>query len=362
MSRVRRARGLRPVVVVLAIALVAAVAIAAAGAGSRAGTVERFDRPTYARSLAGRVTALEPRRLEQAAISWRGGPITTSTGETVNVLVSETFAVDTVTPESWAEFLVKLVHGPEISQLTTYIAPLAEIRLVCGTGALGCYSRDRSVSVGEVLPDGTTPEEVVRHEYGHHIALYRANSPWRAIDWGPKNWASAAGICPRVSRGEAHPGNQDRYYMQNPGEAWAETYRLMDERKAGITTASWQVVAPTFYPTEAALQAAELDVVQPWTTGQRMVFRKALGRNRTWWIPLPTPLDGSIAVTVKLPRGGLHEAALVAGNRRTILGRASGAGARQRRISGTICGQRSVFVRVLQKGAPGQVAVHTSRP
>ena len=152
------------------------------------------------------------------------------------MLVSDSFAVDAVTPEAWAEFLVKLVHGPELAQLTTYIAPLSEIRSVCGLGALGCYSRNRSLAVGEVLPDGTTPEEVVRHEYGHHIALYRSNSPWRAIDWGPKHWASSAGICAREARSEVFPGDEgDRYHL-NPGEAWAETYRLMDERKAGITT------------------------------------------------------------------------------------------------------------------------------
>ena len=194
-------------------------------------------------------------------------PIVTSTGETVNVLVSDSFAPDAVTPESWAEFLVKLVHGPELASLTTYIAPLDEIRLLCGNGALGCYRQNRSVALGETLPDGTTPEEVVRHEYGHHIALYRSNSPWQAIDWGPKNWASAADICARVGRNEAFPGDEDEHYAQNPGEAWAETYRLMDERKAGITTATWPIIAPSLYPTEAALVAAEKDVVQPWTAG-----------------------------------------------------------------------------------------------
>jgi hypothetical protein len=362
MQRVTFVRRLRPGLIVLLIALVAAFAIAAVGSGARTGAVELVDSPAYARSVADRITELEPRRLQQAAISWRGGPIVTSTGETVNVLVSESFAVDAVTPEGWAEFLVKLVHGPELAQLTTYIAPLTEIRSVCGTGALGCYSRNRSVALGEVLPDGTTPEEVVRHEYGHHIALYRSNPPWRAIDFGPKNWATAAGVCTKVARGEAFPGNQDERYSQNPGEAWAETYRLMDERKAGITTASWPIIAPSFYPTEAAFQAAERDVVEPWTAGTRAVLRRAVARNRTWWVPLTTPLDGTLEVRVTLPRGGQHAVSLVAPNRRTLIRRGSVTGARSRHISGTVCGQRSLFVRVVQKGQPGPVTVVATTP
>ncbi len=363
MGNVRPVRPLRPVVVVLLIALAAALTIAAVGSGARVGTVERFDSPSNARkaTVADRVTKLDARKLQQAAIAWRGGPIVTSTGETVNVLVSDSFAVDVVTPESWAEFIAKLVHGTELAQLTTYIAPLSEIRSVCGLGALGCYSRNRSLAIGEVLPDGTTPEEVVRHEYGHHIALYRSNDPWRAIDWGPKHWASSANICAREARREVFPGNQDDRYELNPGEAWAETYRLMDERKAGITTGGWQVVSPSFYPSEAALQAAERDVLQPWTAGTQTTFRRSVAKSKTWWVPLSTPLDGSFTVTARLPRGGLHEVAIMAGNRRKVIQRASTTG-RARRISGTVCGQRSLFVRVLQKGKLGPVTVVAATP
>jgi hypothetical protein len=367
MGTVRRLRALRPVIFVLLIALAAVLAIATVGTGSNVGAVAtvdgaRFGNPAKERSLGYRITTLQPHRLQQAAIAWRGGPIVTSTGETVNVLVSDAFAVDAVTPESWAEFLAKLVHGPELASLTTYIAPLAEIRVLCGSGALGCYRQNRSVALGETLPDGTTPEEVVRHEYGHHIALYRANPPWQAIDWGPKNWASAEDICGRVTRNEAFPGNEDDHYAQNPGEAWAETYRLLDERKAGITTATWPIIAPSLYPTEAALAAAEKDVVQPWTAGTQRVFRKSVPTGKTWWIPLSTPLDGSLAVTAHLPRGGEHRVELMAANRSTMLKRGAAAGARVRRIRATVCGQRSQFVRVTQRGKPGLVTVVTATP
>jgi hypothetical protein len=350
----------------LAAALVAALGAAslpAAAGGASSQHAAAVGEPMFARSLDSRITVLDERRLAQSALAWRGGPITTSTGEVVNVLVSDTFTPEQAAPETWAEFLVGLVHGPELASLTMHVAPIAEVRRLCGLGALGCYSRNEAVAIGEVLPDGTTAEEVVRHEYGHHIALYRSNAPWRAIDWGPKRWASAANICARVARGEASPGDENENYTQNPGEAWAEVYRLMDERKDGILTGTWQVVAPSFYPDDTALQAAEQDVVSPWTAGQTIVKRKQLTRKgQTWWIPLSTPLDGSLSVRITMPKGGQYELALLGSNRRTVLRRGVWSGQRARTISTNVCGQRAPYVRVTQKGTLGQVTVSVAKP
>jgi hypothetical protein len=165
-----------------------------------------------------------------------------------------------------------------------------------------------------------------------------------------------------VSRGEAFPGNQRERYRQNPGEAWAEAYRLMDERKAGIVNGSWTVVSSSFYPTEADLQAVERDVREPWTAGRRSEARRVLRRGQVWWIPVSTPLDGAIAATVTIPRGGRHEAVLLAANRRTLIKRGGVAGPRTRRIAGMVCGQRSAFIRVTQRGAPGLVTVAVATP
>jgi hypothetical protein len=303
-------------------------------------------------------------RLARAAISWRGGPITTSTGEVVNVRVSDALPVETVTPEGWAEFLAKGTHGSELPALTTYLAPLDEVQQLCGSRALGCYSGNRMVALGDNTIEGTTPEEIVRHEYGHHVAFHRLNSPWRAIDWGPKQWASTAGICQRVSRREAFPGNEGANYEQNPGEAWAEAYRLMDERKNGITTATWRIVDSSFYPDEAALQAAERDVLQPWTAGRTTVFRRTFGKatKKVWWIPLTTSLDGDLRITATVPNAGLHEVALIAANRRTVIRRAQWIGQRAKRLTGSVCGQRSLFVRVTRSGTLGRVSVSVSTP
>jgi hypothetical protein len=336
--------------------LAAALAVSTASAQQETGYARTIDTAPG--------TALRAERLAQSAITWRGGPITASTGEVVNVLVSNTLLPEAVTPEYWAEFLAGLTHGSELARVTSYHAPLAEVQQLCGARALGCYSRNRMISLAEPAPDGTTPEEVVRHEYGHHIALYRDNAPWRAIDWGPKRWATTATVCPRVTRGDAHPGNEGSNYALNPGEAWAEVYRLLEERKDGITTGAWPIISPSFYPDDAALQAAELDVLQPWTAGTVASSARTFGKRtpKVWWIPVATPLDGSLRITAVLPKRGQHEVALVGANRRTVLTRAQWVGQRAKRIETTVCGQRSLFVRVTQAGSLGRVSVSFSTP
>ncbi len=299
----------------------------------------------------------------RAAQTFRGGPVTTSTGETVDVRVSDSLPLETATPEGWAEFLVGLTHGPEIAELTTYVVSFVEVQEICGSRALGCYGRDEMVVPGEVVAE-ISPEEVVRHEYGHHVANHRLNAPWTAIDWGPKRWASAANVCTKVSQREAYPGDQGSNYARNPGEAWAETYRLMDERKAGITTATWPIIGPSFFPNEAALQAAEQDVVAPWTVQRTTASTRIFGKKtpKVWWIPLATPLDGDLRISAALPNGGTSEVALVAADRRTVVKRAQWVGQRVKRLESSICGQRSLFVRVTQRGALGRVRVSATTP
>jgi hypothetical protein len=307
-----------------------------------------------------RIAQVDSSRLARAAASYRGGPITTSTGEVVDVRVSDALPIETSTPEAWAEFLVRLTHGRELEQLKAYIATFDEVQDICGRRALGCYGREQLVAPGEAVFD-TSAEEIVRHEYGHHVAAHRLNDPWAAIDWGPKRWASAANVCARVGRSEAYPGDEGLNYTLNPGEAWAEVYRLMDERRAGITTASWQLVAPSFFPDADDLAAAEQDVVQPWAAPRPRLFTRAFGKRtpRVWWISLATPLDGNLRVSATVPgRGdGSVEVALVGPNRRKVLRRAQWVSQRVKALDASVCGQRSMFVRVTQTGLVGRVRV-----
>ncbi|HEX4746220.1 MAG TPA: hypothetical protein VFU99_04980 [Gaiellaceae bacterium] len=306
---------------------------------------------------------LDATRVAQAAPSFRGGPITTPSGEVVDVRVSDSLPPETATPEGWAQFIGGLTHGAEITALTTFVVSFAEVQEICGSRALGCYGGNRMVVPGEVV-SGISPEEVVRHEYGHHIAFHRTNAPWAAIDWGPKRWASAASICAKVSRREAYPGDQGSNYARNPGEAWAETYRLMDERKAGISTASWPIIAPSFFPDDARLAAAEQDVVAPWTAQRTTTSTRVFGKRtpKAWLLPVTATLDGDYRISATLPNGGTYDVTLVGSDRHTVLKRAQWVGQRVKRVEGSICGQRGLFVRVTQKTGLGRVRISVTTP
>jgi len=350
---------LRRLAVLLAGALLVAAVVALVARGAEPSTAAS---PATLRALTlddDAVARIDSSRLARAAVSYRGGLITASTGEVVDVRVSDALPPE-ITPESWAEFFVHLTHGPELSQLTAYIGTLDEVQEICGVRALGCYGRDQLVAPGEAVLD-TSAEEILRHEYGHHIAGHRLNDPWNAIDWGPKRWSSAANVCSRVGRNEAYPGDEGTNYSLNPGEAWAEVYRLMDERKAGITTASWQIIDPSFFPDADDLAAAEQDVVQPWAAPRSRLYTRSFGKQapRVWWISLGTPLDGNLRISATVPsRGaGTVEVALVGSNRQTVLRRAQWVSQRVKSLDASVCGQRSMFVRVMQKGLVGRVRV-----
>jgi hypothetical protein len=339
--------------------LVLALAVAAAQGASAQGRA-----PVLARAVAG-AAATQARLAQLAGIvpAYRGGPTVTSTGETVDVRVSDALPAETTTPEQWAEFVSHLEHGSELGQLTVYIVTFDEMQAVCSEQALGCYLGNTLVAPGETA-FGTTPEEIVRHEYGHHVALHRLNPPWLAVDWGPKRWASAMNVCSRVAKNGLYPGNESSQYRLNPGEAWAETYRILQERRAGDTTGSWQIVDPSLFPNAAALQAAEQDVIHPWTGPTTRTFTRVFGKKtaRVWWIPLSTPLDGDYRLAATVPARGSADVTLVGSNRSSVLSRAQWVGQRSKQAQGTICGQRSLFVRVTEKGVLGRVRVSVTTP
>jgi hypothetical protein len=346
----------------VALALIAAAAVVTAGAGTARSAAAPSTPSIFVARTFGEPANPTLQRSLLTALTWRGGPIVTSTGETVTVYVSD--SLPTVTPEQWAEFIVNLDHGPEISKVTVHIATLDEVQQLCGARALGCYGDDQLISIGETVIDGTTPEEVVRHEYGHHIAFNRANTPWPAIDWGPKYWASAVGVCGRVRNGSAFPGDESVHYDQNPGEAWAETYRILEERKAGILSSSWQIVSPTFFPNDASLAAALHDVTQPWGASTATTYRTQFTKKgkRVWLVHVQTSLDGTLSIRASIPRGGLDDVAAVAPNRRTVLKHTVSSGGTARLLV-DVCGQRSLYLRVTDRsGTAGRVSVTASTP
>ena len=192
----------------------------------------------------------------------------------MNVYVQdELLAADPTAGQKWADILTGLVHGAELSSLTVYIATLDQVTQTCGSGALGCYANNRLIAIGQDY-HGLSARAVVTHEYGHHVANNRDNAPWQAVDWGTKRWATYVGVCRRTKSGELAPGDESSRYTFNPGEALAEDYRLLNERRLGLPESPWAVVDDSFYPDQTALDLLALDVTSPWTGNTSSELRR----------------------------------------------------------------------------------------
>ena len=301
------------------------------------------------------------RLLARAARAWSGGAVTASTGATLTVYVSDSYPPGQVAPQTWADFFASLIHGSELSLLVVYVAPPAEVQAICRSSeAFGCYGGNRLVVPGEPV-EGVSPEDIARHEYGHHVAEHRSNPPWRAVEWGPKRWASYANVCSRAEAGSAFPGDETANYRLNPGEGFAESYRLLNDLRAGAAAVPWLAVDASFFPDLAALQAVEQDVVQPWTAPGTKTFSGRAAAETSWTLPLSTPLDGTLTLVLKAPRAALFDLSLLGPDNR-VLAEGALTGTSTKRLGFEICGQRTLSVRVTALGAFSRFSLQVSQP
>jgi hypothetical protein len=295
--------------------------------------------------------------LPASALAWGGTyPTGDALGTSVRIDVSDAYPVDETLPQSWATFLGTLVHGPELASLTLRLEPIDDVGRVCGAGALACY--DPSSSTIEASPDDQLDEpparEVVTHEYGHHVANNRTDAPWSAEDYGTKRWATYERICSRVDAGTASPGDEGPLYFQNPGEAFAEAYRVLNLTKEGATSIGWNVVDTTFYPDSTALALVEQDVTTPWTGPTVKHVHGSFGNGTQRTIGLTTPLDGSLVLRLHAPTRSTMRLALYAGAK--LVARAS------RSIAYRVCGTRSLTLKVERSAGTGSFTVDISKP
>lgn len=294
-----------------------------------------------------------------AAQAW-GGPYTASTGETVRVTVSDRYPVDETMARGWAEYLASLLHGPELVRVTLYLAPYTEVQALCGFDALACYSGQRELIVAprEDFPEGPTAQAVVAHEYGHHVARSRLNPPWNSTGYGTKRWASRIGVCAKTEALTLFPGGQGLRYRLDPGEGFAEGYRLLNELRAGRPETAWEIVDASLRPDAATLAALEQDVVDPWTrpTLERRSGSFAARGRATRSFRLATPLDGTLRITLRAPGKMRLRLSLYDASRKTTV--ATGG----RRLQAVICGHRSVAVRVTRQAGAGRFSLSISKP
>ena len=352
----------------LLVVVVAAIA-AAATAADATPAAKRLQSPSRSEiARAGTIidTTLTPAGAARVAgsASW-GGSYTTPSGETVKVYASNTYPQDSAVGQRWANFLASLVHGPELATITAYLAPLTEVQGLCGAQALACYSPRESLLVapGDDPYSDTSAEAVVTHEYGHHVANNRQNPPWAAVDWGAKRWASYMQVCAKTKQGAFSPGAETLpQYTFNPGEGWAESYRVLNQQKAGLAESPWEIVSRVFYPDATALSRLEQDVVTPWTAVTAESRSGSVSRTtRVRSYTVATPLDGTLKVSLRGPRTAKLSLDVFSGTKR--IGHAvKTANATATTTSLTVCGQRSVGIRVVRTSGSGAFALAISKP
>jgi hypothetical protein len=304
-------------------------------------------------TLRGHETSSSRTFLRSSRASWWGGTYYTSAGEPVRVNFSDLYASDPATAQSFVNFLGQLTHGPEISRVTLWIAPWPLVQLLCGSAAaLGCYSPGSQflAVIGNDVP-GYTVEQVLMHEFGHHIANNRSNPPWLAGTWGTKRWASYQDVCNRAQSGIAFPGDEGAHYLQNPGEAFAESYMFLNAQRFGVALPPW-TFDPMFSPDSGALSTILDDVMSPYTGPKAFVWKGKLAkRGATKAATLPTPLDGDASFQVVAPRGSVFQI-----YENGTLVHSAGTD-----TSGRICGVRELKTRVIG-GTKGNFRVTATIP
>jgi hypothetical protein len=360
LGRVGRSPSARLVVLCAAVAATALVVTAAAQSKP---SISKLESPQVAEIGRASQPIVDAQVVVKAVPDgYWGGEYRTAAGEAVTVYASNSFPVDPTLGQRWADFLGTLIHGPELSTVSVLLSTPAEIERTCGQDAVACYSARGAFlyTPGEDPADDLSAEAVITHEYGHHIAANRSDAPWDALDYGPKKWSSSMQVCSKARRGLLAPGAEDPVqYTENPGEGWAETYRVLNERKAGRAETPWDIVSDALYPTPAALVAAEQDVVTPWvsptTTTQTAAITRTT-RRRTYTIA--TSLDGTMKVTLR-PSAGLRVSLDVFASTTRVIHAAS---AKAVTRTATICGSRSYRVRITALSGRGNATLTVARP
>lgn len=279
---------------------------------------------------------------------------------------------------AWATYFNRLPHGREMNSLTISISPFTEMQIYCGAQADSCYGPGEATIylVGETPPDGADIRQIAAHEYGHHVASNRRNSPWEADTWGPKFWASAREVCANTrtrfnsfsdrSKPLMYPGDEGRHYNDNPAEVWAETYRIVASDWMGITPDPWEYdphatppkrglgLNPLWKPTPAMLAAARRDVFSPWQSDRRRVWTGSFrgGGPSSKVVPISVTLDGRLTASLSSARGLRTDLQLTDARGRALTGHTDVAASPS--LRNDVCSMRTVKLRIHRHSGNGR--------
>jgi hypothetical protein len=266
-------------------------------------------------------------------------PYRTADGMTIYISFSDSYTPDPAAAQHYVDLLGSYTHKGELNGLRLFVYTPEEIGAVCGASAVACYGNDRMFVSGTPVAGDPPVEQVLAHEYGHHIASHRLNPPWPAVDWGPKHWANRMDVCRYTAAGQMFPGDEGAHYAQNPGEGWAEGYRKLIQVKLGWADIGWNIVDPYFDPQPGVLQLIDLDVTHPWQHATRFVADGKLKRGGVRRYKRRALYDGPLTARVTGPRGTTVSL--------SVGGKVVRAPAR--RVSGVNCGLSSLTVVVRSK-------------
>jgi hypothetical protein len=278
-----------------------------------------------------------------------GGTYAAADGETVRIAADSSYTTaDPLFNQRWADLLASAPHRGELQTVSVALLPLQRVQTFCGEQALACYSPESQVIIApgdDPAPD-LPASSILLHEYGHHVAQNRGNDPWWAVDYGPKRWASDKNVCRQAQNGVLRPGDEGSDYRLNPGEAWAETYRVLAERAVGLPEVPWTIVSSAFYPDDDALAAAQEDVFNPWTGNRTTVANGSFrGAQKRRSLRIVTPFDGAFSVALtNRTKGSLR---LRLENKAGVaVATASVAARRTKSLRYSVCGERSLRLEV----------------
>jgi len=294
--------------------------------------------------------------LPASALAWGGSyPAGDSLGTFVEIQVSDSYPVDEALPQDWATYLGTLDHGPELARLTLNLMPLSDVQAKCGSQALACYdpSEETIYASPEDQLDSPPAKEIVTHEYGHHLANNRNDAPWHALDYGTKRWSSYENICAKAAGGTASPGDEGSHYFQNSGEAFAESYRVLNLQKLGLPDSGWNIVDPSFYPDATALTLLQEDITTPWAGPTVSNLHGSFGTGAVRTFKVQTQLDGTLNARLISPTKAKMRLALY--NSGTLVLRGTS-------IRYQICGERNLTLKVERLSGRGAFTVNLTKP
>jgi hypothetical protein len=298
-----------------------------AGAGAASGFRDRVLRGPVARTSA--VRAATPAK-----------KFLTGDGIPVEARVSQAVANPDAVAQEIVSFLGSRVHGLELGQLRVFIGVPSEIASACGGDpeVLACYSAgERRMYIPDRDPGrgnsaGFTRNYAITHEYGHHIANFRSNAPFSALNYGAKYWSSYKFVCAGADSGLYFPGNQGAHYLDDPGEGFADSYAHLPEN--GFSNVPWQFNG-RLRPDAGAFAALRRDVLHPWRGAQSKVVSGSLSSVQTSRVTtFRTSLDGTVDLRLRGPAGSNFDVGLYDGSR--LISRTNTAGSRDH-LRITVC-------------------------